>query len=260
MIEVENLRFSYPGSSDLTVRGISFRIDKGEIFGFLGPSGAVKSTTQNILVGLLTDWEGSVRVDGRNLAEWGSEYNQRIGVSFELPNHYSKLTARENLEFFRALYAGETATPEEVLELVGLTEHIDKPAGDFSKGMKNRLNFARSLLNRLELWFPDEPTSGVDPVRARHIRDLIRQQQEHGVTAFVTTHDMVAADEICDRVAFMGWLWALIPSSGPLALMAAAFGADIDWLHAIGISLPLLVASMVYAHLRFHPHIGLRRN
>ncbi len=203
MIEVEELRFSYPGSAEPTVRGLSFSIDKGEIFGFLGPSGAGKSTTQNILVGLLAGWEGSVRVQGRSLAEWGAEYNERIGVGFELPNHYSKLSARENLEFFRALYAGETAAPEEVLELVGLAGDIDKPAGDFSKGMKNRLNFARSLLNKPDLWFLDEPTSGLDPVRARHIRDVIRRQRERGVTTFVTTHDMVTADEICDRVAFM---------------------------------------------------------
>jgi len=203
MIEVSNLRFRYDGAADLTVRGISFEIEKGEIFGFLGPSGAGKSTTQNILVGLLKGWEGSVRVEGKPLTDWGGEYNERIGVSFELPNHYSKLTARENLEFFRALYAGETSSPEEVLGLVGLSDDIDKPAGEFSKGMKNRLNFARSLLNKPGLWFIDEPTSGLDPVLARHIRDVVRNQKDRGATTFVTTHDMATADAICDRVAFM---------------------------------------------------------
>ena len=203
MISVEQLRFTYPGASAPALEGISFEIAEGEIFGFLGPSGSGKSTTQNVLVGLLQGWEGSVRVDGRALAEWGPDYNQEIGVSFELPNHYTKLSARENLEFFRALYRGETATPEEVLGLVGLGEDIDKPASDFSKGMKNRLNFARSLLNRPRFWFLDEPTSGLDPVTARDIRKLILAQKQRGVTTFVTTHDMVTASEICDRVAFI---------------------------------------------------------
>jgi fluoroquinolone transport system ATP-binding protein len=203
MIEVENLRFTYPEASGPTVKGISFRIEAGEVFGFLGPSGAGKSTTQNILVGLLEGFEGRVEVEGRSLRDWGPEYNERIGVGFELPNHYSKLSARENLEFFRALYTADTASPEEVLEAVGLAEHIDKPAGEFSKGMKNRLNFARSMLNRPQLWFLDEPTSGLDPVTAKTIRQLIVSRKQQGVTTFVTTHDMVTATEICDRVAFI---------------------------------------------------------
>ena len=235
MITVEDLRFRYRGASELTVRGLSFEIERGEVFGFLGPSGAGKSTTQNILVGLLDGWEGEIRIGGRALSDWGAEYNERIGVSFELPNHYSKLTARENLEFFRSLYRGKTATPEEVLDLVGLSEDIDKPAGAFSKGMKNRLNFARSLLNCPDLWFLDEPTSGLDPVRSRDVRAVIRGQQTRGVTTFVTTHDMVTADEICDRVGFIvdGELVA-IDSPEALRHRYGKRDVEITWSHPEG--------------------------
>ncbi|MEM8883196.1 MAG: ABC transporter ATP-binding protein [Planctomycetota bacterium] len=227
MIDVADLVFTYPGAPVPTVRGISFEIGEGEIFGFLGPSGAGKSTTQNILIGLLQGWEGRVQVGGRPLTEWGGAYNERIGVSFELPNQYSKLTARENLEFFRSLYAGETETPEAVLAQVGLADHIDKPAGDFSKGMKNRLNFARSMINRPDLWFLDEPTSGLDPVSSRHMRGVIR---DRGVTTFVTTHDMVTADEICDRVAFIvdGQL-AAIDAPEALRRQYGKHEVEIEW-------------------------------
>ncbi|MCB9745350.1 MAG: ABC transporter ATP-binding protein [Alphaproteobacteria bacterium] len=203
MINVRGLSFTYPGGAAPAVRGLDFQVEEGEVFGFLGPSGAGKSTTQNILIGLLKGWQGQIEVMGRPLAEWGRDYYRRIGVSFELPNHYLKLSARENLEYFRALYAGDTATPEEVMELVGLSEHLDKPAGAFSKGMKNRLTLARSLLNRPSLWFLDEPTSGLDPVNAVKVRDLVKARKEQGVTTLITTHDMHVADSICDRVAFI---------------------------------------------------------
>jgi fluoroquinolone transport system ATP-binding protein len=135
--------------------------------------------------------------------EWDADYYRSIGVSFEAPNHYLKLTARENLEYFRSLYDGKADTVEEVLAIVGLEDHADKAVGEFSKGMKNRLNFARSLLHRPKLWFLDEPTAGLDPVNAVRIREIIRQRQELGVTTVVTTHDMTTAEIVCDRVAFI---------------------------------------------------------
>lgn len=203
MIEVEGLTFAYPGAAGPAVRNLSFRVAEGEVFGFLGPSGAGKSTTQNILIGLLRGWSGRIRVQGRDLGRWGPEYYRTIGVSFELPNHYLKLSARENLEYFRSLYAGDADPVDEVLERVGLKAHADKPVGAFSKGMKNRLNFARSLLHRPRLWFLDEPTSGLDPVNAVRVREMIREQQRQGVTTVVTTHDMTTADQVCNRVAFI---------------------------------------------------------
>jgi fluoroquinolone transport system ATP-binding protein len=203
VVEVNDLTFTYPKSVEPAVRGISFSVAKGEIFGFLGPSGAGKSTTQKILIGLLTGHGGSVSVWGKDPADWGTDYYQRIGVSFELPNHYQKLTALENLEFFASLYAGPTEDPKALLESVdlGAAEHVR--VGKFSKGMQMRLVFARALLNRPELLFLDEPTSGMDPVNARRIKDEIRRVADEGRTVFLTTHDMATADELCDRVAFV---------------------------------------------------------
>ena len=144
-----------------------------------------------------------MEVLGRPLRDWGADYYRSIGVSFELPNHYLKLSARENLEYFRALYDGHTEPVEDVLALVGLDDQIDKVVSEFSKGMKNRLNFARSLLHRPDLLFLDEPTSGLDPVNAVRIREIIRERQQKGITILVTTHDMKTAEVVCDRVAFI---------------------------------------------------------
>ena len=180
MISVENLTYTYPNGSSPAIRALTFDVKKGEVFGFLGPSGAGKTTTQNILIGLIKGWQGRIRVLDRPLVEWGADYYRSIGVSFEAPNHYLKLSARENLEYFRSLYDGKADTVEDVLAIVGLEDDIDKAVGEFSKGMKGRLNFARSLLHRPELWFLDEPTVGLDPVNAVRIREIIQQRQEIG--------------------------------------------------------------------------------
>ncbi len=203
LIEVSNLNFTYAGSKQPALKDINFHIDRGEIVGVLGPSGAGKSTTQKILIGLLKNYQGHVRVFGRDLGTWEADYYERVGVSFELPNHYLKLTALENLRYFRALYRGETEDPQTVLEWVGLGNDGDKRVGQFSKGMRNRLTVARSLLHKPELLFLDEPTSGLDPVHARHIKDLIQRKKDEGTTIFLTTHNMSVADELCDRVAFI---------------------------------------------------------
>ncbi len=203
MIRVENLTFTYTGTTKPAIKDISFSVQPGEIFGFLGPSGAGKSTTQKILFRLLQGFQGSVSVFDRDLREWGYEYFEQVGVSFELPNHYSKLTARENLRYFGALYQGSVAKPEELLEKVGLLDDADMLVSQYSKGMKNRLSVARSLVNKPKLLFLDEPTAGLDPVNARKIKDLIKAQKDAGKTVFLTTHDMHIADELCDRVAFI---------------------------------------------------------
>ncbi|MDH3271832.1 MAG: ABC transporter ATP-binding protein [Gemmatimonadota bacterium] len=203
MIEVNELSFAYPHEGTKAIEDVSFTVGQGEVFGFLGPSGAGKSTTLGVLVGLLRGWQGQVSVDGRSPGEWGAEYYRRIGVSFEFPNHYSKLTARENLEFFRALHGEATKSIDGVLGMVALEDHADRPVGEFSKGMKMRLNFARSLLHDPDLWFLDEPTTGLDPVNALRVRDLIRARRNAGTTTVVATHDMNTAAAVCDRVAFI---------------------------------------------------------
>jgi fluoroquinolone transport system ATP-binding protein len=203
MIEVRNLVFTYHGGVQPAVRNISFDVAAGEIFGFLGPSGAGKSTTQKILIRLLKEFEGDVAVLGRDLRAWGSDYFEQVGVSFELPNHYQKLTALENLRLFAALYHVETEDPLALLALVGLAEDANTRVGKFSKGMQMRLNFIRALLHRPKLLFLDEPTSGLDPVNAAKIKAIIRERQRQGATVFLTTHDMHVAEELCDRVALI---------------------------------------------------------
>lgn len=203
VIDVRGLTFTYPKASEPAVRGMDFAVGNGEIFGFLGPSGAGKSTTQKLLIGLLRGHGGQATVWGRDPVDWGPDYYQRVGVSFELPNHYHKLTGLENLRFFGSLYGGATADPMELLDAVGLAHAAKTRVAKYSKGMQMRLTFARSLINSPELLFLDEPTSGLDPVTARKVKDIILDLKARGRTIFLTTHDMSTADELCDRVAFV---------------------------------------------------------
>jgi len=203
MIIVKDLKYTYFGSESEVLHGLNFEIKKGEIFGFLGPSGSGKSTTQNILIGLLKNYHGSVQIMEKEVSEWGQEFYEHIGVSFEWPNHYLKLTALENLDYFKSLYSHQTHDSMTVLEWVGLKEDANKKVSDFSKGMKVRLSVARSLIHNPEILFLDEPTSGLDPKNARNIKDLILNIRSQGTTVFVTTHNMMLADELCDRVAFI---------------------------------------------------------
>lgn len=203
MISVEHLSYRYPGADQPAIRDVSFNIAAGEVFGFLGPSGAGKSTTQKVLTGLLPGFSGEARVLDRDLRDWRRQDYEKIGVSFELPIHYPKLTARENLGFFAALYRGTCETPAAALAMVGLEGDADRRAEGFSKGMAGRLNIARALINRPELIFLDEPTGGLDPVNVARIADLVLRLKREGRTVFVTTHDMHFAERVCDRVGFM---------------------------------------------------------
>lgn len=202
MIEANALTFAY-GRRPPAVKELTFSVAEGEVFGFLGPSGAGKSTTQKILIRLLRGYRGEMRVMGRPLKAWGADYFERVGVCFELPANYRKLTAIENLRFFSSFFRAPTLAPEEVLEWVGLRADAGKRVEQFSKGMQTRLNLARSLINRPSLLFLDEPTSGLDPGNARIVRDLIRRERDRGATVFLTTHDMHVADELCDSVGFL---------------------------------------------------------
>ncbi len=203
MITVSNLTYTYPGSDKTAVQGVGFQIEKGEIFGFLGPSGAGKSTTQKILIKLLRGYAGEIAVFDKPLSDWDDSYYERVGVAFELPNHYRKLSGLENLNLFRSFYSGPTLDPMALMEMVGLKEDANLRVGNYSKGMQMRLNFVRALLHQPELLFLDEPTTGLDPVNGRNVKDIIRAQKAAGRTVFLTTHDMYVADDLCDRVAFI---------------------------------------------------------
>ena len=203
MINVEHLNYSYAHNSQYALKDVSFHIEKGEVFGFLGPSGAGKSTTQGILTGLLPIQEGEGTVAGVDLRHISRDIFNKIGVSFEQSNVYGKLTALENLEFYRKLFDGPTMEPLELLKMVGLDQVKNKRASTFSKGMKHQLTFARSMLNYPEIWFLDEPTTGLDPGIASTIKDIIKQKNQEGATVFLTTHNMFIADELCHRVGFI---------------------------------------------------------
>jgi fluoroquinolone transport system ATP-binding protein len=203
MIRIENVHFSYPGAGRPALDGLSLEVTRGEVYGLLGPSGAGKSTTQRILMGLLKGYSGTVDLFGQPIGALGRGLYERIGVSFELPALYLRLTARENLRLFAALYRRPARSADEVLAEVDLADAADQRVETFSKGMKMRLNLARSLLNDPELLFLDEPTTGQDPGRARVTRDLIRRLKAEGKTVFLTTHNMSEAEEICDRVGFL---------------------------------------------------------
>lgn len=204
MIRVEDLSYTYPKATSPVLKCISFEIARGEIFGFLGPSGAGKSTTQKILYRILKDFAGNVTVSDKRLNDWGSEYFERIGVGFELPNHYLKLTAKENLQLFASFYRMDSLRNlDELIEMFGLAPDADKKVEEFSKGMKMRLNFIRAIAHNPDIIFLDEPTSGLDPINAQKIKRHVVKLKHEGKTIFVTTHDMTTADELCDRVSFI---------------------------------------------------------
>ena len=204
MIEVKSLFHSYTHDDVYAVHDVSFSIDRGEILGFLGPSGAGKSTTQGVLAGLLDLQQGEIRIDGRQrIGRPDKAFFNRIGVGFERPNVYKKLSGLDNLRFHARLYDGETEDPMTVLEMVGLAEEARKKTGAYSKGMMQRIGFARSMINKPDIWFLDEPTMGLDPTTATSIKAIIRRKQSEGTTIFLTTHNMFVADELCDRVAFL---------------------------------------------------------
>lgn len=203
MIQVNNLSYSYNNDEIFQVKDVSFDVKDGEIFGFIGPSGAGKSTVQNILTGLLEIQDGEAIVSGYDIRNSSKERFNEIGMSFEQSNVYSKLTAKENLDFYGKLFDIPTRDSMELLKLVGLQGKEAIKAGEFSKGMKHRLTFARSMINNPKLWFLDEPTTGLDPSIAADIKDIIKKKNAEGTTIFLTTHNMFIAEELCDRLAFI---------------------------------------------------------
>ncbi|MDD2579654.1 MAG: ABC transporter ATP-binding protein [Clostridia bacterium] len=203
MINVSELTYTYAHGSRPAIRDISFEVEKGEVFALLGPSGAGKSTTQGILTGLLPLQGGRAEVAGYDLRHRSRQLFNQIGVSFEQSNVYSKLTALENLVFYRRLFDTATLEPEDLLKMVGLDQVANQKAASFSKGMKHRLTFARSLINQPALWFLDEPTTGLDPAIAAQIREIILERKQSGTTILLTTHNMVLAEQLSDRIGFI---------------------------------------------------------
>ncbi|MDD6328236.1 MAG: ABC transporter ATP-binding protein [Lachnospiraceae bacterium] len=201
VIEVNELQFSYTNQPFLS--DINFNVSKGEIFGFLGPSGAGKSTLQKCLTGLCRNYRGSAKILGEESKQHGADFYENIGVDFEFPSLYEKLSARENLKYFSSLYKGEKRDIDALLDSVGLLAHADKKVKEFSKGMKSRLNFIKALVHNPKVLFLDEPTSGLDPNNAKIMKNMIFEEQKNGKTIIITTHNMQDAKELCNRVVFI---------------------------------------------------------
>jgi len=200
-IEVENLSRAFNGVK--AVDDISFSVQKGEIFGFLGHNGAGKTTTIRMLSGQLVPGSGHARVAGCDVTTEQQRLKPLIGVVSEHQNLYERMSGRENLEFAVRLYGQDIRRVDETLDQVGLLERAKDNVRKYSNGMKQRLLIARALLHRPQVLFLDEPTRGLDPVVGRELRRLILDLSSEGVTVFLTTHYMEEADQICGRVAFL---------------------------------------------------------
>lgn len=201
MIQVSNLSFSY--TKQPFISDMSFSVSSGEIFGFLGPSGAGKSTLQKILIGLLTNYQGSAMVNGIECREHTKCFYEDIGVDFEFSTMYEKLTAKENLRFFSSLYEKKPRPIEELLEMVGLEHDADKRVSDYSKGMKARLNFIKALLHDPVLLCLDEPTSGLDPLMQNRFIDLISDEKKRGKTILMSSHIFEEVERTCGRIGII---------------------------------------------------------
>lgn len=217
VIEVKDLRreyVTYKGAIHKTkevveaVRGIEFAVKRGEIFGLLGQNGAGKTTTIKMLTTLLAPTSGTCKVFGYET--FGQEKQIRKRINFIFGGEmgvYRRLSARDNLRYFANLYLLDTAERErridEILELVELTDAADRLAETYSKGMIQRLQIARGLINNPEILFMDEPTVGLDPLGAHMLRDIIRKLRDEGKTVLLTTHYLPEAEELCNRLVIL---------------------------------------------------------
>lgn len=192
----------------LALRDIDLLVEEGEIHGLLGPNGAGKTTLVKILSTVLLPTSGSAHVLGCDVATQAKRVRADLGVVFGGERGlYTRVTARQNLMFWSALYRIDRRTAkvrcEELLERVGLADRADDPVEKFSRGMKQRLHLARGLVHDPRVLFLDEPTSGMDPLAAHAFRDLVRDLRTEGRTVFLTTHDMAEAEALCGRVSLI---------------------------------------------------------
>jgi ABC-2 type transport system ATP-binding protein len=217
VICVENLKREFVSKKGLikkenkvvkAVDGISFEVEKGEIFGLLGQNGAGKTTTIKMLTTLLAPTSGKCEVLGYKT--FGDEKKIRSEINFIFGGEmgvYRRLSARDNLRYFSNLYLIPKKEQDEridqILKLVDLADRADDLAETYSKGMIQRLQIARGLINDPEILFMDEPTVGLDPVGARMLRDIIRKLKEAGKTVLLTTHNLAEVEELCDHLVII---------------------------------------------------------
>jgi ABC-2 type transport system ATP-binding protein len=198
-IAVHGLRKSYGETK--AVDGISFAVQVREVFGMLGPNGAGKTTTVEIIEGLRVADSGDVTVLGLDVRKEAQTIKARIGVQLQTTALYPLLTVREVIDLFRSFYPGAVRDTDYVIDLVDLRERHKTRSQELSGGQQQRLSLALALVNRPDIIFLDEPTTGLDPQGRRRVWDVIQQIREEGTTVFLTTHYMDEAERLCDRVA-----------------------------------------------------------
>ena len=200
IITVKDLKKSY--DSFEAVKGVSFEVYEREIFGLLGPNGACKTTTLEIIETLREKSSGAVTVAGLNIEHDANQIKQLIGVQLQAAGYYPSLTLTELIQLFSGLYNVEV-DPLSMLRKVGLEDKYKAKFKELSGGQKQRFSIATTLINKPIIIFLDEPTTGLDPQARRNLWDLIRQVRDSGTTVVITTHYMDEAEQLCDRVAVM---------------------------------------------------------
>ena len=231
MIRTQGLTKRFPGPRDgtavLAVDNLTFSVDEGQVFGFLGPNGAGKTTTMRMLTCLVGPTSGEAWVNNLRVGRDDTDIRRKVGILTETPGLYDRLSAEKNLRIFACLYevkdvAGQV---EKYLRMLGLWDRRDDLAGNFSKGMKQKLAICRALLHEPRVLFLDEPTSGLDPEAAKLVHDFIAELKSEGRTIFLCTHNLDEADRLCDRIGMMKQRLLVVDT--PQALRQKLFGRKV---------------------------------
>jgi ABC-2 type transport system ATP-binding protein len=231
MIQIESLTKRFPGQKNgaaiTAVEDLTLEVKEGEVFGFLGPNGAGKTTTVRMLTCLIGPTGGRATVNGLAVGRDDTAIRQCVGILTETPGMYDRLSAEKNLTIFANLYAVKDVRGQvqKYLRLLGLWERRQDEAGNFSKGMRQKLAIARALLHEPKVLFLDEPTSGLDPEAAKLVRDFIEELKAEGRTIFLCTHNLDEADRLCGRIGI--FKTRLITVDSPANLRRRLYGRKV---------------------------------
>jgi ABC-2 type transport system ATP-binding protein len=247
MIRTENLTKKF--NTTLAVEDLNLQVNEGEVFGFLGPNGAGKTTTVRMLTSLIGPTSGSAFVNGFRIGLQDTEIRRSVGILTETPGMYDNLSAEFNLEIYANLY--EVQDPkgqvEKYLRMLGLWERRQDEAGTFSKGMKQKLAIARSLLHEPRILFLDEPTAALDPEASHLVREFIEELRKEGRTIFLCTHNLDEADRLCDRIGV--FKTRLLVLDTPTNLRSQVFGRRVVFhLMKVDESLAAKIGSLPFVH------------